>query len=67
MDTTSFTGFGEYVSDRMHQTTESAGEAGRTEHEEHSGGLTFRRFFSIPNRDPLEMVEWDRRTATIPQ
>jgi ribonucleoside-diphosphate reductase alpha chain len=65
VDTASFTGFGEYVSDRMHQTTVPDGDAERTEHEEYSGGLKFRRFFSIPNRDPLEMVEWDRRTATI--
>ncbi len=30
-----------------------------------SRGLRFRRFFSVPDRDPLDSVEWEQRTATI--
>jgi len=28
-------------------------------------GLKFRRFFSVPGRDPMDMVEWERRSAII--
>ena len=28
-------------------------------------GLKFHRFFSVPGRDPLEMVEWEKRSAII--
>ena len=28
-------------------------------------GLTFRRFFSSPGRDPLDSVQWETRTAVI--
>lgn len=28
-------------------------------------GLTFSRFFSVPDRSPMEMVDWERRKAVI--
>lgn len=28
-------------------------------------GLTFRRFFSVPDRDPMELVDWERRSGII--
>ncbi len=28
-------------------------------------GLRFRRFFSVQDKDPLEMVQWERRSAVI--
>ena len=28
-------------------------------------GLRFRRFFSVQGKDPLEMVQWERRSAVI--
>lgn len=53
------------MTDRMSRPVEIANTVEPSAVKATSAGLRFQRFFSVPDRDPMDMVNWEQRTATI--